>query len=138
MSTPILVMTLYAIWTLILLFGSVGIYRWSRILTGRADIKQWRADEQQGNEWYRRAMRAHMNCVENLPVYSALAIAAAISNISTPGLDRLAITVLVARILQSLIHILVEQTNKIATIRFILFFVQAVCMIAMFVILITN
>jgi hypothetical protein len=30
-----------------------------------------RADVPQGNEWYQRAMRAHMNCVENLPIYTA-------------------------------------------------------------------
>jgi len=43
---------------LLILFATVGIYRWSRILTGRTAIATWRADEQQGSEWYRRAMRA--------------------------------------------------------------------------------
>src|ERR1700732_5544631 len=57
-----------AAWTLLILFATVGIYRWSRILTGRTAIATWRADEQQGSEWYRRAMRAHINCLENLPI----------------------------------------------------------------------
>jgi hypothetical protein len=54
---------------------TVGVYRWSRILTGRTAIAAWRADEQQGDEWYRRAIRAHLNCVENLPVYTATVVA---------------------------------------------------------------
>ena len=35
------------------------------------------------------------------------------------------------RICQSSIHLLVEQTNTVAGIRFAYFFVQAICMIAM-------
>jgi hypothetical protein len=37
----------FADWTLLILFATVGVYRWSRILTGRAAIAAWRADEQQ-------------------------------------------------------------------------------------------
>jgi MAPEG family len=65
----------FAAWTLLLLFATVGVYRWTRILTGRATIAAWRVDEPQGSEWYRRAVRAHMNCVENLPIYTAIVVA---------------------------------------------------------------
>jgi MAPEG family len=65
-----LVLLGFAAWTLLTLFTTIGVYRWIRILTGRAAIAEWRADEVQGSEWYRRALRAHMNCVENLPVYT--------------------------------------------------------------------
>ncbi len=67
MPIPVWVLLGFAAWTLLLLFATVGVYRWSRILTGRTAIATWRADESQGSEWYRRAMRAHMNCIENLP-----------------------------------------------------------------------
>ena len=70
MTIPVLVLLAFAAWTLLTLFGSVGVYRWSRILTGRASIA--RADLPQGSEWYQRAVRAHMNCVENLPVMPLL------------------------------------------------------------------
>ena len=39
------------------LFGTIGVYRWSRILTGRASIAEWRAELPQGSDWYQRAMR---------------------------------------------------------------------------------
>jgi uncharacterized MAPEG superfamily protein len=131
MPIPVWVLLGFAAWTILILFTTVGVYRWSRILTGRAAIAAWRADQQQGSEWYRRAMRAHMNCVENLPIYTAIVVAMLATSITSPILDRLAITILVARICQSSIHVLVEQTNMIAGIRFGFFFLQAICMIAM-------
>lgn len=48
-----------------------------------------------------------------------------------PVLDALAVTILVARICQASIHLSLEQTNIIAAIRFVFFFAQAVCMVAM-------
>jgi hypothetical protein len=131
MPIPVWVLLGFAAWTLIVLFTTVGVYRWSRILTGRASIAEWRADQQQGSERYRRAIRAHLNCVENLPVYTAIVVALLAAHITSPIVDGLAITILLARICQSLIHVLVEQTNLIAGIRFAFFFVQVICMMAM-------
>ena len=131
MPIPVWVLLGFAAWTLIILFTTVGVYRWSHILTGRAALSAWRADEKQGDEWYRRAIRAHLNCLETLPVYTAIVVALLTAHVTSPTLDGLAITFLVARICQSLIHLLVEQTNLVAGIRFAFFFVQAICMITM-------
>jgi len=46
-----------------------------RILTGRVPIREFRADRVEGDDWYRRAMRAHANCVENLPVFGVIVLA---------------------------------------------------------------
>ena len=121
----------FAAWTLLTLFGSIGVYRWSRILTGRASIAEWRADLPQGSDWYQRAMRAHMNCVENLPVYAAIVVALMATGLQSPLMDRLAITILVARIGQTLAHIALPPTNAATSLRFALFFVQMACMITM-------
>lgn len=72
-----------------------------------------------------------MNCVENLPVYTAIVVAMLATRVTSPILDGLAITILAARICQSSIHVLMEQTNMIAGIRFAFYFLQAICMIAM-------
>jgi uncharacterized MAPEG superfamily protein len=135
MPIPVWVLLGFAAWTLFILFTTVGVYRWSRILTGRTLIAAWRADEQQGGEWYRRAIRAHLNCVENLPVYTAIVVALLTAHVTSLILDGLAITILVARICQSSIHLLVEQTNAVAGIRFAFFFVQSISMIAMGIII---
>ena len=131
MPIPVWVLLGFAAWTLFILFVTVGVYRWIRILTGRATIAEWRADERQGSEWYRRAVRAHLNCLETLPVYTAIVVALLTAHVNSPILDGLAITILVARICQSSIHLLVEQTNTVAAIRFAFFFMQVICMIAM-------
>ena len=65
----------FATWTLLLLMATVGVYRWSRILTGRVEVRNFRADQVEGEDWYKRAMRAHANCVENLPVFGAIVFA---------------------------------------------------------------
>lgn len=131
MSIPVWVLLGFAGWTLALLIGTVGVYRWRQILSGRSSIREWRADQVQGSERYQRAMRAHMNCVENLPVYTAIVVAAFIAKVHSPWLDALAVTLLGARVAQSIIHVALEPTEVIAGLRFTLFAIQVICMIWM-------
>jgi len=133
-NVPVLVLLGFAAWTLLTLFGSIGVYRWSRILTGRASLAEWRADIPQGSDWYQRAMRAHMNCVENLPIYAALVVALVATGLQSSLIDRLAIAILVARIGQTLTHIVLPPTNAVTTLRFGFFCAQAACIIAIGVI----
>ncbi|MCC0008574.1 MAG: MAPEG family protein [Hyphomicrobiaceae bacterium] len=130
MKIPVLVLLGFAAWTLLTLIGSVGVYRWSRILSGRASVAEWRADVPQGCEWYQRSMRAHMNCVENLPIFAALVVALMATGLQSPLIDTLAITTLVARVGQTVVHIMAPPSNPSAALRFTLFLVQVICMIA--------
>lgn len=134
MTIPVLVLLAFAGWTLLTLTGSVGVYRWSLILTGRASVAEWRADVPQGSDWYQRAMRAHMNCVENLPVYSAIVVALMATGAHSSLIDNLAIAMLAARIAQTTVHIALPPTEVAASVRFALFFAQVICMTAMGVI----
>ena len=129
MNIPILVLLGFAAWTLFTLSATIGVYRWRRILTGEVSVAEWRADLPQGCEWYQRAMRAHMNCVENLP-YSVV-FAATATGLKSTMVDTLAMTLLAARIGQTLVHVALPPTNKAASLRFALFAVQVVCMISM-------
>lgn len=128
MSVPMWVLLAFAGWTLAILLVSVGVYRWSMILTGRAKVNEFPADGTQGAGWYQRAMRAHMNCIENLPVYGAIVVAAQAAMVSSVALDRLALAVIATRIGQSLVHISLPQTEGVVFVRFSLFSVQFVCM----------
>lgn len=138
LSIPAWVLLGFAAWTLLTLMLSVGVYRWTRILTGRASIGEWRADEQQGSEWYQRAMRAHQNCVENLPVYTAIVVAHVVTGVTGGTLDVLAVTIMGARVCHTLVHLSFPQTNFVAGIRFLFFFVQIVAMAAMGIIIAAN
>ena len=131
MNIPVIVLLGFAAWTLLTLFSSIGVYRWSRILTGRTSIAEWRADLPQGSDWYQRAIRAHMNCVENLLVYTAIVVALIATGVKSAIIDTLAVALLGARVGQTLVHIGLPPTNAAASLRFALFFVQAICMIAM-------
>ena len=131
MNVPMLVLLGFAAWTLFTLSIGVGVYRWGSILIGGASIAEWRADLPQGADWYQRAMRAHMNCVENLPVYAAIVVALMATGVHSLVIDRLAVTMLAARIGQSTVHIALPQTNPVVAVRFTLYLVQALCMIAM-------
>jgi uncharacterized MAPEG superfamily protein len=114
----------FAAWTLLLLIFTVGVYRWSRILTGRVPKGGFPADKVEGEDWYRRSMRAHGNCVENLPVFGAIVFALYVTGVSSPAVDTLAISILVARVMQSLIHVCFVQTNAVVLFRFTFFSVQ--------------
>ena len=131
MPIPVWVLLFFAGWTLATLLATVGVYRWSRILTGRAALSEFRADEPHGSEWYRRAMRAHANCVENLPVYAAIVVVIVASGVRSPMLDRLAVVLLAARVLQTATHVAVRQTDAAVAVRFAFFFTQIVCMAGM-------
>jgi uncharacterized MAPEG superfamily protein len=115
----------FSVWTLLLLFGTVGVYRWSRILTGRVPIREFRADQVEGADWYKRAMRAHANCVENLPVFGALVFALYISDTSGRSVDVASLLVIGARLPQSLVHLCFVQTNTVVAVRFGFYCAQA-------------
>lgn len=131
LSTPVWALLGFAVWTVLTLLGSVGVYRWSRILTGRAELKDFRAEAPEGSDWYLRAMRAHANCLENLPVFGAIVLAVVASGVASPALDRLASVVLGARICQTVVHIGLRPTNPVVAVRFAFFFAQLACMLAM-------
>jgi uncharacterized MAPEG superfamily protein len=76
-------------------------------------------------------MRAHANCLENLPIYTAVVIAILVTGASNRWLDLLAIVLLIARIAQSTLHIGAEQTEMVAAARFGCYAIQIVCMIIM-------
>jgi len=131
MTTPVAALLAFAVWTVLLLLGTVGIYRWSRILTGRVPIREFRADRIEGDDWYRRAMRAHANCLENLPVFGAIVFALHAGGIASATADRLAIAAVAARVAQSLVHVGFVQTNAVVSVRFAFFFTQLVCFLWM-------
>jgi MAPEG family. len=76
-------------------------------------------------------MAAHRNCIENLPVFAAIVISINALDLHGAVLNNLALAILIARIAQSLIHICLIQTDRVATWRFIFFFTQIVAMIWM-------
>ena len=138
MTVPVWMLVGFAAWTVLLLFATVGVYRWSRILTGRVAIREFRADQIEGADWYKRAMRAHANCVENLPVFGAIVFGLYVGNVGSALVNAVAVAVLVARIMQSMVHVCFVQTDLVTSVRFGFFFVQIVSFLWLTVILLTE
>jgi uncharacterized MAPEG superfamily protein len=131
MTLPVWMLLGFATWTLLVLMFTVGIYRWSRILTARQGIGEFRSDRPEGADWYQRGTRAHANCIENLPVFGAIVFGLHLSGTSGPVVDALCVGVLVSRVLQSLVHISFPQTNRVVPVRFSLYSVQLVAFLAL-------
>jgi len=115
-------------WTIAVLMVGIGRRRWSLIFSGKAQLIDFPGDTPHGGVAYRRAVRAHANCVENLPVYGAIVLAAFVARVDTSVLDALALALLAARIGQTLTHTLFAETNSTVLIRFLFFLTQLACM----------
>jgi uncharacterized MAPEG superfamily protein len=123
----------FAAWTLALLMATVGVYRWGNILFAKAAIASFRHDAPEGAGWYQRGTRAHANCIENLPVFGAIVYLISIVGVRGVLVDALCISTLVARVIQSCVHISHEQTNAFVAVRFSFYSVQLVSFLVLIV-----
>ncbi len=132
MTTPLWVLLAFAGWTLLTLAVGVGFERVRKIVARQAQPTDFPADVPHGGDRYRRAMRAHANCVENLPVYAAVAVVLAFARVDTPGVDFVAVLYLLARIGQTLVHVVPSKlTNAHILARFGFFVVQLMCLVSL-------
>lgn len=131
MTIPLWVLLAFATWTMIVLVVSVGVHRWFRILTRRDPIHAFAGGGVVGTPFHRRAMRAHLNCVENLPVYGALVLVALAADVHGPWLDIPALVLMGARVCHTLIHLSLQQTDVVVAVRFSFFATQVICMMVM-------
>ena len=121
MSTSALVLTLFIAWTLILLV-LMEVVRSYLVLSGRTKSNEFRPDNANLSPFLQRLARAHANCIEGLPVFGGLLLIA-IATGRTGLTDSLAPWLLLARISQSITH-LVSLSVFAVNIRFFFFFVQ--------------
>ena len=83
-------------------------------------------------------MRAHMNCVENLPVYGAIVVVIVAAGLRDPWLDTLSVALLAARVAQSVVHVACTETNALVSVRFVFFLAQVLCMLGMAGVIVTR
>jgi uncharacterized MAPEG superfamily protein len=138
MTIPIWMLLGFAAWTVLLLSATVGVYRWTRILSGRASVSSFRADQVEGEDWYRRSMRAHANCIENLPVFGAIVLALYVAGVGGRVVDVLSILVLISRVLQSLVHVSHAQTDAFVAIRFSMLCVQLMSFVTLIILVVRH
>lgn len=103
-SPAICTLVCFAALTALLAFAYAN-YRVVLVLTGKAAANSWTRGAQTWPDpaWVTRLQHAHLNCVENLPVYAALVLAAYATNQLTI-IDGLAYVFLGLRAGQVLMH----------------------------------
>jgi uncharacterized MAPEG superfamily protein len=87
-----------------------------------------------GTESYWRINRAHINTCENLAVFAAIVLAGWVSGMESATFNLLATIVVVARIVQSIAHIL-SGAQAATWVRTLAFAVQVACEIWMAVLI---
>lgn len=122
MSTPTaLALTGFIAWTLALLV-LMEIIRAKLVLTKEVPANGFVPDNANLSPFMQRLARAHANGLEGLPIFGGLMLVALVTE-RTAVTDPLALVLLGARIVQSLIH-LASVSAAAVTLRFAAFAVQ--------------
>ncbi len=104
MTTTLLALLGIASWTLFLMLLII-IFRTKIVINKEAKIESFRPDNAGLSSFMQRLARAHANCLENLPIFGIIMLVAVIAGKSSIT-DPLAYALLVARVIQSCIHML--------------------------------
>ena len=124
---PLVALVFFAVWAIVLVL-SVGAWRVAEVMAGRKAINGFSPGTPHGGDMYWRVNRAHMNTVENLPIFGTLVVAGTLLQINDAPFQLLPSLILYARIAQSLIHI-ASGSSLAVTLRFTAYAVQLVGMI---------
>jgi len=115
------VLTALIAWTLFLLVLMEGL-RVRFLVTKTVAANEFRPDNSNLPPFMQRLARAHANCIESFPIIGGLLVVALLTN-RAGVTDALAPWLLLARLLQSSIH-LVSTSVLAANLRFLAFAIQ--------------
>ncbi|HEY3636555.1 MAG TPA: MAPEG family protein [Rhizomicrobium sp.] len=119
----------YALWAIALVL-MVAADRTLLVLRGDAKVNSFASGTPHGSDSYWRINRAHLNTVENLPIFATIVLSGWVVGMETAMFNWLAVIVVVARVIQSTIHIASGSVPAV-TLRFAAFAVQIICEIWM-------
>ena len=122
-SPTIIALTLFIAWALFLLV-LMEVIRSKLVLTKEVPADGFSPDNANLSPFMQRLARAHINCIEGLPLFGGLLLIASVTG-QTTVTDPLAYVFLGARVAQSLIHV-ASGTAIAVTLRFTAFAVQMV------------
>ncbi len=125
MNPAIVALAGFAGWTLLLLL-TVANLRMANFFTGKKAINGFSPTGDDLPGFGQRVTRAHLNCVENLPIFAALVAAAGLSG-QFAVMEDTVMYVLYARIGQSLAH-MISTAALVVWVRATFFFVQVLLM----------
>jgi uncharacterized MAPEG superfamily protein len=137
MSVPLWMLMAFCAWTLGLATFGIALTRYVLVRRGELRLSEIRAELPQGPETYRRLLRAHANCAENLPLFGAVALTAHVTGAVTSGMNSLSVAFFVMRVVQSAAHIASGRRVGVL-VRFTAFAMQIVCLASMIGLLVQH
>jgi uncharacterized MAPEG superfamily protein len=123
--TPLVCLVLFALWA-VALVTLVGFVRVGQVLAGKKRSNEFPSGTPHGTDGYWRLNRAHLNTVENLPIFGALVIAGTLLHVDSRLFHLVPQIVIGARAVQSIAHI-ASGSARVVNIRFFAFVTQLTC-----------
>ncbi len=131
METIYLTLIGFTLWTLVL-GVSLTSFRSVQVLLGKKKSNEFPAGIQHGSEFNWRLNRAHLNCLENLPLFVAVVFLTSNLGMIDSFVNQAGLVILGARVLQSLTHL--TSTSVLAVnIRFTFYMTQVITYIVLLV-----
>jgi uncharacterized MAPEG superfamily protein len=125
MLSPLACLVGFAAWA-VLLVTCIGASRVIQVMGGKKRPNEFPGDVPHGGDAYRRLNRAHLNTVENLPIFGALVLSGVLLHVDSTLFRALPQVVLAARVGQSLAHIS-SGRSLVVNVRFTFFLTQVTC-----------
>jgi hypothetical protein len=116
----------WAAWAIVLVLG-IACVRVFEVMTGKTAANGFTPGIPHGGDRYWRLNRAHVNTLENLPIFGALIVTAHLAQIDVATFAKIALG---ARVIQSLIHVS-SGTAMAVNFRFTAFVTQVACFLLM-------
>jgi len=131
MLTPIQSLLGYAGWA-VPLITLISLWRSGLVLLGRASPHSFPGGVQHGTAAYWRLNRAHLNTLENLPIFATVVLAGVVTGAAEADarFPMLAQAALGARMLQSLVHV-ISGSSPAVLIRFAALLTQLACFVGL-------
>lgn len=129
----IIALVFYALWALALVL-MIAADRTLLVMKGEMKNNAFASGVPHGTESYWRINRAHLNTVENLPIFAAIVLAGWVAGMESAIFNLLATVVVAARIVQSVVHIF-SGSVPATWLRTLAFAVQVICEIWMAVLI---
>jgi uncharacterized MAPEG superfamily protein len=127
MNAPLVALACFAGWTLLLVLTAVNTRVVAIIRGSDIPINKFSPYGEDMPGFGQRVTRAHLNCVENLPVFAAVVAAAGLSG-QFAVMEGTVMYILYARIAQSTVH-MISSSQLASLIRGTLFAVQTLLML---------
>ena len=130
LTIPLLCLLAFVAWTIALVIA-LTVARLRHLARG-GSVREFGIPDDRRLIW--RLYRAHVNCLENLPLFATVVLVAAAVGLRSGALDAMAVAYLTARLGQSIAHVTPGAGLRF-NVRFGFFAVQIVCLGGFLVIL---